>query len=114
LQFLLPAFYTKAVQHHFSLTDVARLLSENTTKLIGMSHRKGKLVKGYDADIVVWNPEKKFIVEEKDIRHKHKITPYLHEELQGVVKHTFVGGELVYSQNEFKKLGAGELLMRTE
>lgn len=46
---------------------------------------KGKIQKGYDADLVVWDANKKFLVTENIIQHKHKITPYLTETLYGVV-----------------------------
>ena len=33
-----------------------------TARLCGMGHRKGKLEPGYDADIVIWDPEAKLKV----------------------------------------------------
>ena len=39
----------------------------NVAKFIGFEHSKGKIQKGYDADIVVWDPEQKFIVKATDI-----------------------------------------------
>jgi allantoinase len=35
-------------------------------------------------------------VKEEIIRHRHKITPYLNEQLSGVVHQTYLGGVKVY------------------
>jgi allantoinase len=42
-------------------------------------------------DFVVWDPEGTFTVTKDMILHKHKITPYLNEELYGVVEQDMVG-----------------------
>ena len=34
--------------------------------------QKGRIEKGFDADLVVWNPEADCIIEQKDIHHQHK------------------------------------------
>ena len=97
LQFALPVLWTAAKRHGCSLSDIAKWLCEKPA-LLPQLNRKGKIAKGYDADFVVWNPEQIFRVTEKMIYHKHKITPYLNEELQGVVKQTWLSGEKVFDE----------------
>ena len=70
-------------------------------RCFGAGKGKGKIQKGYDADFVVWDPEKRFIVTKDIIHHKHKITPYLDEELYGVVEQTWVGGQKVFDNDKF-------------
>ena len=44
------------------------------------------------------------------IHHKHKITPYLDEKLYGVVKQTWLNGEMVYDGGKFLHLNKGKIL----
>ena len=93
LQFALPILWTAAKKHNGTINDMARWLCENPAKLIGKQEHKGKIMIGYDADLIVWDDEKTFVVKEDMILHKHKMTPYLNEELSGVVEKVYLRGE---------------------
>ena len=110
IQFALPVLWTAAKKHGCSLNDIAKWLCNNSSILPGLQNRKGKIAKGYDADFVVWNPEKKFTVTEGIIHHKHKITPYLNEELSGVVEQTWLNGEKLFDEGKFLHLNKGSIL----
>lgn len=110
LQFALPVLWTAAKQRGCDITDMARWLCENPAKLIGKANSKGKIEKGFDADIVVWDPDDSFTVTEDLIQHKHKITPYLHQHLYGVTALTFVGGALVFNNGDFTRLHTGKFI----
>jgi allantoinase len=101
IQFALPVLWTAAKKHNCGLTDVAKWLCEKPALLPGLQGMKGKIEKGYDADFAVWNPENKFIVKEEIINHKHKITPYLNEELNGIIEQTWLKGEKVFDMGQF-------------
>jgi allantoinase len=79
--------------------------------LCHLNSSKGKIEKDFDADLVFWNPEKKFTVEEKNIQHRHKITPYLNRELFGVVEQTYIGGKKVFDKGSFINLNEGKILL---
>ncbi len=100
LQFNLPVIWTKAREKGFSISDISRLMSSQPASFLKMENRKGQLAKGFDADIVVWEPERYFEVTKELIQFRHQVTPYLGERLWGVVKKTFVGGELVFGGGE--------------
>jgi allantoinase len=95
LQFVLPIVWTNAQPRGFSLHDIARWCSAGPARLAGLD-RKGAIVAGNDADLVVWSPESTFLVTPELIRHRHKVTPYLGAELSGEVKATWVGGTLAF------------------
>jgi allantoinase len=95
LQFLLAASYT-AMKDKLTLEQFIPLLTEHPAVFLKLDHRKGFLKAGYDADIVVWNPEDKFTVREQDILHRHTISPYIGEELNAVVQQTIINGVTVF------------------
>ncbi|CAN9500806.1 unnamed protein product [Ophioblennius macclurei] len=101
LQFGLPLFWSSASERGFQLPDVVRLLSHKTAQLSGLAHRKGSLAPGHDADLVIWDPERKHEIREPHIHHKNKLTPYLGLTLRGVVNATILRGQLVYRDGVF-------------
>lgn len=103
LQFGLPLFWTFASQKGFSLTDVVRILCQKPAQLCCLDKQKGSLIPGYDADLVIWDPEKEFEVQEENIHHKNKLTPYIGFKLRGEVHATIVRGRIVYKQGSFSQ-----------
>lgn len=101
LQFSLSAVWTKAIERGLSMEEISQLMSLNVAKFLKLDHRKGKLSPGYDADLVVWDPEGQFKVKEGNIYHRHKLTPYNGLTLNGPVKATYVNGYKVYDQGTF-------------
>ncbi|GAB3970999.1 allantoinase AllB [Spirosoma terrae] len=112
LQLALPVLWTAARERGFSAIDIARWLSEKPSHLAGLSHKKGKIAKGYDADLVVWNPEQSLTVTDSLLQHKHKMTPYLNEALHGTVEQTYLRGENVFDNGQFTQLNTGNLILR--
>ncbi|MBL7742568.1 MAG: allantoinase AllB [Chitinophagaceae bacterium] len=110
IQFALPVLWTAAKEHNCTLSDMVKWLCEKPSFLPGLQHSKGKIEKGYDADLVIWNPDKSFIVTEEIIYHKHKITPYLGEELYGVAEQTCLKGEMVFDKGELV-LNKGNIIL---
>jgi allantoinase len=112
LQFGLPVMWTNLRSRGFGFADLTRLMSAAPAKLAGLNERKGKLAAGFDADIVVWNPEERFTIVPELIYHRHKLTPYLGMELFGRVEATFVLGNKVFDAGEFAPSVSGHLLLK--
>ena len=101
VQFSLPAVWTEAAARGVSLGDVSRWMSMQPAVLARLASRKGSLAVGCDADIVVFDPGAKFRVEERDVLHRHKVSPYLGKDLSGRVLQTYVRGVKVYDSGSF-------------
>ncbi len=110
LQFALPILWTAAKQRDCTLNDIIKWLCENPAKLIGREKNKGKIEKGFDADLIVFDDGKEFTVTENSILHKNKITPYLNEKLYGIIDRTYLKGEKVFDAGKFLHLNKGKII----
>jgi allantoinase len=111
LQFSLPVMWTQMQKRGFGLRELTRWMSAAPANLAGLNKRKGRLAAGYDADIVIWHPEKKFKVAPEIIEFKHKLTPYSGMNLRGVVEAAFVRGRKIYGKGKFGGSPSGALLI---
>jgi allantoinase len=111
LQFGLSSVWTEAKKRGASLSDVSKWMSERTAQFLQLADRKGLLLPGYDADIVVWSAEESQIIEESGIHHRHKVTPYDGRKLLGVVKQTYVRGEKVFDNGQFASEPKGQQIV---
>ena len=73
----LSLLWTHGNPKGLTLPDLVRLLCHNTAKLAGVSHRKGHLTVGHDADLVVWDPSMEWTVSADSLLHKNKVTTVL-------------------------------------
>jgi dihydropyrimidinase len=89
--------------------------STNPAKIFGLYPRKGALLASSDADIVIWDPEKKVTY---GVAHSHQRTDYnLYEgwELTGMPEKVFLRGKLIVDGEQWLgKAGNGQFLKREE
>lgn len=101
LQLALPIVWSEAKQRGISLEQVTRWMSGQPAKLAGLQSRKGAIREGLDADLAVFDPDGSQQVDATRLEHRHPITPYAGETLEGIVEMTFVRGEKVYERGWF-------------
>jgi len=112
LQLSLPAVWTGVRERGFTVGDLARWMGSAPASLAGLGDRKGKIAPGYDADLVVWDPEASFTVDPLRLYHRHKITPYAGRTLYGVVRRTLLRGETIFEDGQLAERPGGKLLRR--
>lgn len=112
LQMLLSATWTAGKPFAVQPKELFDWLSANPAKLIGQEHRKGQIAVGYDADLVIWDPDAEQTVEAAALQHRHPVTPYEGHSLRGKVLQTLVAGQVVYDQGNFTDAMPGKLLTR--
>jgi allantoinase len=96
LQLGLSVLWSGAHARGHDIATMARWHAEAPAALVGLADRKGRLAVGYDADIVVWDDTAEHIVQAAELRHRHKISPYVGRKLRGRVEQTWVGGKLAF------------------
>jgi dihydropyrimidinase len=106
--------------HHFgvrpgriSLNRFVELVSTNVAKLFGLYPRKGTIAPGSDADIVVWDPEKRLTISAQT--HHSNVNYNLFEgtEVQGAPEVVLVRGQVIVENDELvAQPGAGRFIRR--
>lgn len=106
---LLPIMFSEGVlKGRITLETLVRVLSENTARALGIYPQKGVLTPGSDADIVIFDPERRMVVDNSRLKTSSDFSIYDGMELQGTPVATFVRGMLVAKDYEVvsdQKLG---------
>jgi dihydropyrimidinase len=116
IQDRLPILWTYGVRAgRISANQFVQLMCANPAKIFGLYPRKGALTPGADADIVIWDPEKKV---KYGVAHSHQRTDYnLYEgwDLVGYPEKVFLRGKLIVDGEKWLgKAGNGQFLKRGE
>lgn len=86
------------VKRGIPLTLLSRLLSSAPAKRFGLHAGKGEIRIGADADIVLIDLNKPYILETHHLYHRHKHSPYIGETFHCKIAATYLGGQLVYDE----------------
>lgn len=111
LQLGLSVIWTEARARGLDLTDVVRWMCHSPPRIAGLERKKGAIRAGLDADLVVFDPDRTFLLEPSMIHHRHPVTPYMGRTLQGIVEATYLRGEAVYERARGVLARRGELLL---
>jgi allantoinase len=109
LQVGLSSVWTEARRLGYSLEQVSEWLSTRPARLAGLQERKGAIVVGSDADLVLFRPDDA-VEWPQVLHHRYKSTPYEGRALTGIVERTIVRGETVYHRGEFAAAPSGVML----
>ncbi|GAB4503039.1 MAG: dihydropyrimidinase [Anaerolineales bacterium] len=110
----LPVLWTYGVgAGRITANQFVALTATNPAKIFGLYPRKGALLPGSDADIVIWDPEKRVKYGVAHSRHRTDYNLYEGWELVGYPEKVFLRGELIVDGDEWKgKRGGGRFLKR--
>ena len=93
IQQSLPVLLTIAHNNEIPLTRIASVFSEKAAELYGLN--RGKIAKGYEADLVIFDNEATFVVKNEDQKSKCGWTPYDGETLRGEIKAVYIDGNKI-------------------
>ncbi|OIW26870.1 allantoinase [Coniochaeta ligniaria NRRL 30616] len=83
-----------------SITDIVRLCSQATAAQVGLSHKKGGLKVGLDADVCVFDDGEEWTLRTGDMRWKNRVSPWEGRRFVGRVRETWVRGRKVFAFGE--------------
>jgi dihydroorotase len=99
LETMLPLLLTAASEGQLLLSDIVRLTSKGPARIFGLA-RKGNIAPGYDADLVLVDPEKRWTIQSDRLLTKCGWTPFDGWRVKGRVERVYLRGSLVYADGE--------------
>ncbi|NQV18607.1 MAG: dihydroorotase [Armatimonadetes bacterium] len=94
---LIPYLFSEGfLKGRLSLQRFLDVTSKNTAKKYRVSHKKGSIEIGKDADFVLIDPNKNWIVEGEKFLSKGKITPFESYKFKGKIIKTILRGKVIY------------------
>ena len=97
----LPILFSEGVKKgRISLNQFVALTATNQAKTYGLYPAKGTIAVGSDADIAIWDPDRKVTISQKLLHHGSDYTPYEGIEVTGWPISTMVRGRFVVRDGE--------------
>ncbi len=93
-------FSEGVMKDRITLEQMVAVTSTNAAKIFGMYPRKGVIQVGSDADIVIWDPAKKKILNDKDQISRAGYSTYAGREVTGLPITTIRRGEIVWDNGK--------------
>lgn len=111
---MIPLMYTEGVgKRGFTVNQLVSLVSTNPAKLFGMYPEKGTIAVGSDADLVVFDPDKKVTISAENLQTNCDWSPFEGWKLVGYPAVTISRGEVVAEDGKFVgEVGHGKFLKR--
>lgn len=111
-EYLLSGVLSEGSKRGMSYNQMAKLLSWNPSRRFGLLE-KGDIAIGYDADLVLVDPNESFVVRAAESESQQGYTPFEGVELTGRVKSTFLRGNLIYNNGQVLGSPTGRYLKRS-
>jgi len=110
LETILPLMLTMVNKGRLSLLTLVRAFMENPAKIFKFK-RRGSIVEGYHADLVVIDMKREWIIDPSEFYSKAKFSPFEGWRVKGKPMKTFVNGRLVMDDGEIiGKPGEGKII----
>ena len=110
-EYLLSGLFSEGSKRGMSYNHMAELVSWNPAKRFGLRN-KGDIAPGYDADLVLLDPNETFIASAANSESGQGYTPFEGIELTGKVKFTFLRGQQTYANGNITGPARGQYMKR--
>ena len=96
----LPVIFTAFIARGYGVEDFVKYTTANPARLFGLYPRKGAIVVGSDADLVIVDDSGRWTIDPASFRSKAQYSPYAGHEVAAHVDLTMVRGRVVFEQGE--------------
>ncbi len=110
-EYMLSGLHSEGTRRGLSLNRMAELASWNPARRFGLLN-KGDIAPGFDADLVLFDPNETFTVRAAESESGQGYTPFEGHELTGRVKTTFLRGHKIYENGQVIGEAKGQYLHR--
>lgn len=110
-EYLLPGLVGAGMQRGLSLRRIAELTAWNPAQRYGLWD-KGTIAEGFDADIVLVDPDRSWIVDPSDSESTQQYSPLRGMEIEATVCETFLRGKRIYGAGKVQGEAEGRYLRR--
>lgn len=101
IQNVVQVVYSEGVvKRGYSPTILARTLSEGPAKAFGIYGKKGAIEVGFDADLIILDPDKEWEITADSLKYVNKISAFVGLKGKGIPTDTILRGELVAKDNQ--------------
>jgi dihydropyrimidinase len=98
----------------FSINRFVELVATGPARLFGLLPRKGTIVIGADADLVIWDPNKEFQLTQENLNMNVDYSPYEDITVKGYPTTVLQRGRVIVKDDEFVgDIGGGRFLKRS-
>jgi allantoinase len=112
-EYLLSGLFSEGRRRGLSIGRIVELLATNPARRFGVTG-KGEIAVGMDADLVLFDPDARFVVRARESPSAQGYTPFEGMEVRGRVKSTFLRGERIAHDGAIEGPPRGRYLRRGE
>jgi len=110
-EYLLSGVFSEGSKRGLALPRMAELLAFNPAQRYGLRH-KGDIAVGFDADLALLDPDRRFTVRAAESPSAQGYTPFEGQELTGQVTATFLRGALAWEHGRAVAPARGRYIPR--
>lgn len=109
VQTLVPLMLTEGVHRRgMRLEQFAALLAANPAKIAGLWPQKGAIQVGADADVLIVDMDREWVVERSWLYSRHQHSPFIGWRMRGWISHVLRRGQIVEKEGEVLANSGGE------
>jgi dihydroorotase len=94
------------------MRDVVRVCARNPAERFGLGRRKGRIAPGYDADILVLDPQQESVIANTGQVSKAGYTPFDGWRVKARLRRVFLRGEEIVREGVLVQEAQGQIVVR--
>ena len=111
METMIPLMIDSVNKKKIPLQKLVDVISTNPAKRFGLYPQKGNIALNGDADLIIIDMDKEYILKNEDMFTKQKITIFEGWKLKGKIEKTIVRGDIVFDKGHFLvKKGFGNFI----